>query len=96
MPFEIIILKIGTETKKVGGTWEKIDETFFSAEDMERLTWMDQQKKSQAEVRDLKKPVMGYTLMIEKEIPFEKEIFKQLVDDMDLPIVIAAINSLKK
>ncbi len=94
MAFEIIIKQNGIEKKLVGGDWTKIDESFYSVEDIEKLQWMQKEKIEAANFNEAKKSVMGYAPQTEKLVPFEKEIFRQSVDELNLTTVVKAVNNL--
>lgn len=95
MSFEIIIKQTGYETKIVGGEWIKIEESFFTKADIDKLDWHEQQSKIKtANPQELKKNVMGYSPKLEKEVPFEREIFRQSVEELDIASVIKAVNKI--
>lgn len=95
MPFEITIKQTGVETKKVNGEWAKVDETFMKESDWNNLSFMVKENLiKEGNLDKFKKSVMGYTPSVEREVPVEKEVYKQVVDQLDLPSVVKAINKL--
>lgn len=92
MAFEIIVKQTGTEPKLIGGEWVTLDETFMTKKDIDNLSWIDKDKIDQANLSTLKKKVLGYAPQVEKIVPFEKEVYRQVVDDVDLIAVVKAVN----
>jgi len=87
VPFEITITETREVKKMVGGEWAVLDtkEVAREKEFFERET---------NEPKTRIKEIHGYTPQFERIIPEKREVLKQMVDELDLPAVIRAINKL--
>jgi hypothetical protein len=94
MAFEIIIKEVGTQKKNVQDQWQEIGETFMDESDIKKLAWDEKRRVQDGELKDLKKAVYGYPPAIEKEVSFEKEVFRQTVTELDLTAVVKAVNKI--
>jgi hypothetical protein len=92
--YEITITKTATETRLSGKEWGIIGKRLVTDEDIKPSAY-----ESYSVLRDkvlagnvILMEQLGYTPEIEKQVEVKREIFKQIVEDLNLVAVINAIN----
>lgn len=86
MAYEIKITQRREVVRKAGKEWAQVGTKEVARDD--RFTSAEGAAKTRTE------PTFGYTPEIEKTVPEEREVFSQIVDELDLPAVVKAINKL--
>ena len=92
--YEITITKTVTETQITGKRWEVICKRLVTAKDVESSVYAsdrvlrDKALAGQIVLMD----EYGYTPEVEKQVEVKREIYKQVVEDLDIVTVINAIN----
>lgn len=83
--YKITIEETRIVTTKSGKDWRKVDDEEIVRDDK----YCIDEDEPKTRIRD----VMGYTPEIEKDIPETREIFSQIVDELNISSVITAINN---
>ena len=86
--YKVTIEKMERKRQEVNGEWKVIDNRPYTKKEVNDSAFPD-------DLKGQLKEILGYTPTSEKFVKSEKEVYMQIVDNMDLSKVIKAINGME-